>query len=307
MKPKTIHLIGAPVDSGKDRNGCIMGPDAYRTAGLIETLTQLGHTVTDTGNIAPDPNNVPAHDHLIALPQTVGWTTALNRAAREAASQAMPIFMGGDHSLALGTVTGIAAHAANLNRPLFVLWLDAHSDFHTPRTTTSGNLHGTPVAYFTGRTGFDAFPPVPHPVPTHQVCMIGLRSVDPAEHAALAETDMSLADMRAIDEGGVRAPLAEFLTQVKNANGLLHVSLDVDFLDPDIAPAVGTTVPGGATLREGHLIMEMLCDSDLVTSLDLVELNPFMDERGRTASLMVDLTASLMGRRVFDRPTRAFA
>lgn len=307
MTPKTLHLIGAPVDSGKDRKGCIMGPDAYRTAGLAETLSALGHLVTDTGNVVADTNDIAEHNQLIALPQTVGWTSALHRAARDLPAHAVPIFLGGDHSLALGTVTGIADRAAAQNRPLFVLWLDAHSDFHTPDTTSSGNLHGTPVAYFTGREGFDAFPTVTNPVPTENICMIGLRSVDPAEHAALAKTDMSLADMRAIDECGIRAPLAEFLAKVEAADGLLHVSLDVDFLDPDIAPAVGTTVPGGATLREAHLVMEMLCDSDRVTSLDLVELNPFMDERGRTASLMVDLTASLMGRRVFDRPTRSFA
>ena len=306
MTPQDIILVGAPVDSGKDRKGCIMGPDAYRTAQLAETLADLGHRTVDIGNIAPDENDIPDHNHLIALPQTVGWTTALNRAAQDAAGRGMPIFMGGDHALALGTVTGLAAHAARENRPLFVLWLDAHSDFHTPLSTQSGNLHGTPVAYFTGQYGFDDFPVVPNPVPTENICMIGLRSVDPAEHAALANTDMSLADMRAIDEGGIRAPLTEFLKKVVAANGLLHVSLDVDFLDPDIAPGVGTTVPGGATLREAHLVMELLHDSGRVTSLDLVELNPFLDDRGRTASLMVDLTASLMGRRVFDRPTRSF-
>ena len=300
-------LIGAPVDSGKARRGCLMGPDAYRTAGLAEALASLGHSSTDIGNLAPAPNDLAEHGHLIDLPRTVGWTETLAEAARQQAPKGMPIFLGGDHSLALGTVTGMADHAAALGRPLFLQWLDAHSDFHTPLTTTSGNLHGTPVAYATGRAGFDAFPPVRNPIPSERVCMIGLRSVDPAEHAALAETDMLLADMRAIDEGGIKAPLAEFLDRVQAANGLLHLSLDVDFLDPDIAPAVGTTVPGGATLREAHLVMEMLCDSDLVTSLDLVELNPFMDERGRTASLMVDLTASLMGRRVFDRPTRSFA
>ncbi|MEL6958827.1 MAG: arginase [Pseudomonadota bacterium] len=305
MAAQNIILIGAPVDSGKDRKGCIMGPDAYRTARLAETLIDLGHEVSDRGNLTAVPADLPDHDHLVALPETVGWTQALHDAAREAAAEGVPIFLGGDHSLALGTVTGVADHAASVERPLFVLWLDAHSDFHTPDTTESGNLHGTPVGYFTGRPGFDAFPPVANPVPTAQVCMIGLRSVDPAEHAALSETDMSLADMRAIDEYGIKAPLAEFLDKVAAANGLLHVSLDVDFLDPDIAPAVGTTVPGGATLREAHLVMEMLHDSGLVTSLDLVELNPFMDERGKTATLMVDLTASLMGRRVFDRPTRA--
>jgi len=305
MTPQDIILIGAPVDSGKDRKGCIMGPDAFRTARLAETLEALGHTVTDQGNLVAEPTDIRDHDHLVALPQTVGWTRTLHAAARDVPETALPIFLGGDHSLALGTVTGIADRAAKTGRPLFVLWLDAHSDFHTPHTTDSGNLHGTPTGYFTGRDGFDDFPAVANPVPTSHVCMIGLRSVDPAEHEALAHTDTMIADMRAIDEGGIRAPLAEFLAKVQAANGLLHVSLDVDFLDPDIAPAVGTTVPGGATLREAHLVMEMLHDSALVTSLDLVELNPFMDERGRTAHLMVDLTASLLGRRVFDRPTRS--
>ena len=307
MTQQNIILIGAPVDSGKDRKGCIMGPDAFRTARLGDILTELGHSVTDLGNLTAQDTDIPEHDHLIALPQTIGWTRTLKKAAKDAAPKGLPIFLGGDHSLALGSVTGIADYAASIGKPLFVLWLDAHSDFHTPQTTASGNLHGTPVAYLSGQSGFDDFPVVSNPVPTENICMIGLRSVDPAEHAALANTDVEIADMRAIDEGGIRAPLAEFLAKVEAADGLLHVSLDVDFLDPDIAPAVGTTVPGGATLREAHLVMELLHDSGRVTSLDLVELNPFMDERGKTASLMVDLTASLMGRRVFDRPTRSFA
>ena len=307
MIPQNIILIGAPVDSGKDRKGCIMGPDAYRTARLDDILTELGHSVTDLGNLEPQDTDIPEHDNLIALPQTVGWTRTLHKAAKDAAPKGLPIFLGGDHSLSLGSVTGIADYAASIGKPLFVLWLDAHSDFHTPQSTASGNLHGTPVAYISGQAGFDDFPVVANRVPTENICLIGLRSVDPAEHTALSDTDIAIADMRAIDEGGIRAPLAEFLAKVEAANGLLHVSLDVDFLDPDIAPAVGTTVPGGATLREAHLVMELLHDSARVTSLDLVELNPFMDERGKTASLMVDLTASLMGRRVFDRPTRSFA
>ena len=196
--------------------------------------------------------------------------------------------------------------AAQVDRPLFVLWLDAHSDFHTPDSTGSGNLHGTPVAYFTGRPGFDAFPPLPTVIPTDRVGMIGLRSVDPAERLSLEHDHAMLADMRSIDEHGIKAPLLAFLDRVRAENALLHVSLDVDFLDPSIAPAVGTTVPGGATEREAHLVMELLHESGLVSSLDLVELNPFLDERGRTAKLMVDLAASLMGRRIFDRPTRSF-
>ncbi len=306
MTQQTILLLGAAMDSGKRRQGCRMGPDAYRVAGIAGALSDLGHTVTDLGDAVPDP--APAIDHPTAhaLGETIGWTAALARAARSAAAQGVPVFLGGDHALSLGTVTGMAAHAADLGRPLFVLWLDAHSDFHTPETSDSGNLHGTPVAYATGQPGFTGFPKVAHPVPTGRIAMIGLRSVDPAERAALERTDMSLTDMRAIDEGGIATPLAAFLDRVAEADGLLHVSLDVDFLDPGIAPAVGTTVPGGATLREAHLVMEMLCDSGRVSSLDLVELNPFLDERGRTASLMVDLTASLFGRRIFDRPTRSW-
>lgn len=294
------------MDSGKKRQGCRMGPDAYRVAGLAEALTELGHHVADLGDVAPDQVDIPEHDHLVQLPACVGWTSALTRAAQEAARHGMPVFLGGDHALSMGSVAGMAAHAKAQGRPLFVLWLDAHTDFHTPQSTASGNLHGTPVAYFTGQNGFDDFPPLPATVEIEQVGMIGLRSVDPAEHAALADQNALLADMRAIDEHGIKAPLVAFLDRVKAANGMLHVSLDVDFLDPSVAPAVGTTVPGGATEREGHLVMELLCDSGLVSSLDLVELNPFLDERGRTAQLMVDLTASLMGRRIFDRPTRSF-
>jgi len=306
--PQTL-LLGAPVDSGKRTRGCLMGPDAFRTAGLAEALASLGTQVTDLGNVAPAPlRDITApNPALHALPETVAWTEALTAAAQDAVAKGFPIFLGGDHSISLGTVAGVAAHAATRTRPQFLLWLDAHSDFHTALSTTSGNLHGTPVAYLTGQSGFEAFPAPPAPIPTENVCMIGLRSVDPAEHAALATTEIDLHDMRSIDEHGIAAPLRAFLDRVAAANGALHVSLDVDFLDPSIAPAVGTTVPGGASFREAHLVMEILHDSGLVTSLDLVELNPFLDDLGRTASLMVDLTASLMGRRVFDRPTRSFA
>ena len=180
-------------------------------------------------------------------------------------------------------------------------------DLHSPDTTSSGNLHGVPVAYFTGLPGFTPyFPALQAKVLPENICMMGIRSVDPAENARLLDLPIDVHDMRAIDESGVVAPLRAFLARIKAAGGMLHVSLDVDFLDPSIAPAVGTTVPGGATFREAHLIMEMLNDAGCVTSLDLVELNPFLDERGRTAQLMVDLTASLLGRKVLDRPTRRF-
>jgi len=306
---KNCILIGAGVETGASQPGCIMGPASYRTAGLGQMLEQLGHTVRDQGNISPDIQPL-ANDALASSKNPaamIGWTRALSAAATEAVSRGFPIFMGGDHSLAAGTVSGIANHAAAVGRPLFVLWLDAHPDIHTPDTTDSGNLHGVPVAYFLGLDGFSPhFPKLENPVPPENISMMGIRSVDPAENKRLSELPIDVHDMRAIDETGVLSPLRAFLARVDAANGLLHVSLDVDFLDPEIAPAVGTTVPGGATFREAHLIMETLCDSDLVSSLDLVELNPFLDVRGRTAQLMVDLTASLFGHKVLDRPTKRY-
>lgn len=302
-------LIGAPIDDGQRRAGCVMGPAAYRVAGIGAAIRDLGHGVEDWGDVAL-PDLTPAlcpNPAVHSLSEVLGWTEVLADRVDDALSEGgMPVILGGDHSLALGSVAGAAAFAARADRPLFLLWLDAHSDFHTPLTTGSGNLHGTPVAYIAGRAGFDAFPPFPKPVPATHICLYGIRSVDAAEHAALLEHDIAINDMRVLDERGVVAPLREFLDQVRAAGGMLHVSLDVDFLDPAIAPAVGTTVPGGTTFREAHLVMELLHESGLVTSLDLVELNPFLDERGKTAKLMVDLVGSLMGRKVFDRPTRSF-
>lgn len=306
--PNTI-LIGAPIDEGQRRPGCVMGPAAYRVAGLAQAIAELGHGVEDWGDmVLPPLQTVSCPNPAVhSLAEILGWSEVLAEKVDDALSQGgLPIILGGDHSLALGSVAGAAAYAARQDRPLFLLWLDAHSDFHTPLTTQSGNLHGTPVAYIAGREGFDAFPPFPKPIPAERICLYGIRSVDPAEHAALLKHDIAINDMRVLDERGIVAPLREFLDMVRDAGGMLHVSLDVDFLDPSIAPAVGTTVPGGTTFREAHLVMELLHESALVTSLDLVELNPFLDERSRTAKLMVDLVGSLMGRKVFDRPTRSF-
>lgn len=305
--PRTI-LIGAPIDTGQRRPGCLMGPSAYRVAGIGQAISDLGHGVEDWGDLAlPALTEATcANPAVHSLTETLGWTEVLMDRVDDALSAgAMPIILGGDHSLALGSVAGAAAFAERAGRPLFLLWLDAHSDFHTPMTTTSGNLHGTPVAYIAGRDGFDPFPAFPAPIPAERICLYGIRSVDPAEHAALLDHDIAINDMRVLDEHGIVKPLRDFLTRVRDAGGMLHVSLDVDFLDPTIAPAVGTTVPGGATFREAHLVMELLHESALVTSLDLVELNPFLDDRGMTARLMVDLVGSLMGKKVFDRPTRA--
>lgn len=271
-------------------------------------LSSLGHAVEDMGAVQAIPVRRVVHRNLAlkALPEISAWTSAISEAAYAASEDAMPIFLGGDHSVSAGTVSGLARRAAATGRPLFVLWLDAHPDFHTLDTTASGNLHGVPLAYASGQQGFAGyFPDLPAAVDPSRICTMGLRSVDPAERRALNEAGVIVHDMRAIDEHGIAPLLRDFLAHVSAEAGLLHVSLDVDFLDPSIAPAVGTTVPGGATFREAHLVMEMLSDSGLVSSLDLVELNPFLDERGRTATLMVDLTASLMGRRIMDRPTRS--
>lgn len=287
-----------------------MGPDAYRAAGLKAVIEELGFTVLDQGNLAPRSSNVATHpnDSIHGLNDTVGWAEALESAAYEAIKDKdLPIFLGGDHSLSIGTVPGVARHACETGREQFVLWLDAHPDIHTLKTTSSGNLHGTPVAYFSGHPDFKgSYPELRHPVKPANICMMGIRSVDPAEKEHLAKSEICVHDMRAIDEFGIVRPLTAFLERVAKAQGALHLSLDVDFLEPHIAPAVGTTVPGGATFREAHLVMETLGDSGLVTSVDLVELNPYLDERGRTARLMVDLCASLLGRKVLDRPTQSY-
>jgi arginase len=304
----TIRILGCPIETGAGRPGCIMGPAAFRTAGLIEALSGLGRTVEDLGDLACPAHAPRAHANPAVknLAATIAWTEALAAAAHDATAQGdTAVFLGGDHSMALGTVSGVARRAADEGRPLFVLWLDAHPDLHDPHSTQSGNLHGAPVAYFTGQPGFDGFPALAAPVDPARICMMGLRSVDGPERARIRSLGIDAQDMRAIDETGVMAPLTAFLGRVRAANGRLHVSLDVDFLEPAIAPAVGTTVPGGATFREAHFIMELLHESGLVGSLDLTELNPFLDERGRTATLMVDLAASLFGRSVLDRVTTA--
>ena len=311
MSKLPISLLGVPMQAGTKVKGCLMGPDAYRCAGLAETLRDLGYEVVDRGNVAPKASRAVTHSNpsIHALPQVVGWIEGLQTASYEIVRAGeMPVFMGGDHALAAGTVPGVARALSEEETPLFVLWLDAHPDLNDLDTTDSGNLHGTPMAYLTGQPGFEGvFPALQVEVPPENVCMMGLRSVDPSEREVLRDGSFIVHDMRSLDENGVVAPLRAFLEKVEGVGGRIYVSLDVDFLDPSIAPAVGTTVPGGATFREAHLIMEMLCDSGLVCALDLVELNPYLDERGRTARLMVDLAASMMGRTVLDRPTRITA
>lgn len=280
-----------------------MGPDGYRTAGLAQALAELGHEVTDRGNVTPGPATpVTVEGNARNAAQIAAWTRAID-AAGAAAGDRTPIFMGGDHSLSIGSINAMARRAKAAGRPLMALWLDAHSDFNTPATSPSGNIHGMPVAALTGAKGLDfLFEGIERAVlPTGAFHMFGIRSVDTQERRDLRAHGIHVADMRQIDEHGTARLMAGIIEKAAAANAMLHVSLDVDFLDPEIAPAVGTTVPGGATFREAHLVMEMLADSGLVTSLDMVELNMFMDHAGKSARLMVDLVASLFGRSIIER------
>jgi arginase len=303
-----IALLGIPIEIGASQAGTLMGPAALRTAGIGRILDQLGFAVEDHGDLAipavlpegPPPANAKFYDEVKT------WIRLLSeRAFLLARSGAIPIFMGGDHSLSMGSVNGVARHWQQQGRPLFVLWLDAHADYNTPDTTVTGNMHGMSSAFLCGEPGLDKLlgdQPRASITPD-QLDLFGIRSIDPLEKILVHERRVTIADMRAIDEFGVAVLIRRVIEKVKSKNGVLHVSFDVDFLDPAVAPGVGTTVPGGATYREAHLIMELLHDSELVRSVDIVELNPFLDERGRTARVAVELLGSLFGLQITDRRT----
>lgn len=290
-----IELIGLPTDAGASHRGAIMGPAALRVAGLERQLTRLGYAVNDLGDFAM-PRNLGAAeeiDTLARLASEAGYA-ALGRGA-------VPVFLGGDHSVSMGSVAGVARHCRDKGKPLFVIWIDAHGDFNTPTTSETGNIHGMSLALLCGEPEFQTEPSWYAPVDPAHVAIFGARSLDQAEREVIIARGVELVDMREIDERGVVAPLREFLELVAAKDGHLHVSFDVDVLDPSIAPGVGTVVPGGLTFREAHLIMEMLHDAGSVGSLDVVELNPFLDHAGQSAVLLVDLCASLFGNKIIAR------
>jgi arginase len=308
-KPR-IALLGVPIEIGASQRGTLMGPDALRTAGIGRVLEQLGFDVEDHGNLTapatlatdgPPPANAKYYEEIKP------WIGALSEHAwLLARSGAIPIFMGGDHSLSMGSVNGVVRYwQQEMNRPVFVLWLDAHADYNTPATTETGNMHGMSAAFLCGEPGLDGLlgdqPRVS--ISSDRLDLFGTRSIDPLEKNLVRDRRIAVADMRAIDEFGVGVLIRRVIERVRAQNGVLHVSFDVDFLDPAVAPGVGTTVPGGATYREAHLVMELLHDSGLVRSVDVVELNPFLDERGRTARVAVELIGSLFGLQITDRPT----
>ncbi|WP_316230571.1 arginase [Bradyrhizobium sp. SZCCHNR1051] len=307
--PHRIAVLGAPIDLGASVRGTLMGPAALRTAGLISVLESLGLDVTDYGDVGIADMTEPGDEPPVKAKhyrQIQRWSRVLARRSHELAQTgAIPMFLGGDHSLSMGSVNGIARHCREIGRELFVLWLDAHADYNTPETTITANMHGMSAAFLCGEPGLDGLlgDEARTPITPDQLELFGIRSIDRAEKELLRLRRISIADMRAIDEFGVGVLTRRIVDKVRARNGVLHVSFDVDFLDPEVAPGVGTTVPGGATYREAHLIMEMLHDSGLVRSVDIVELNPFLDERGKTARVAVELIASLFGQQITDRPT----
>ncbi len=299
MEPRRISLIGAPTDIGAGARGASMGPEAMRVAGLQPTLEGHGLEVLDRGNLAGPANPwLPPVDGYRHLEEVVAWNRAVHDAVlAELRLGRLPILLGGDHCLAIGSIAAVARHCRASGRKLRVLWLDAHADFNSSALTPSGNLHGMPVACLCGH-GPEALVQMAGEVPAiHPRVMreIGIRSVDAGEKRFVHQVGLEVFDMRYIDEMGMRHTM-ELALATLDVNTHLHVSFDVDFLDPDIAPGVGTTVPGGPTYREAQLCMEMIADTGRLASLDVMELNPALDVRNKTADLAVDLIESLFGK-----------
>jgi arginase len=305
-RPRRIDLIGIATASGASVRGCGMGPEALRVAGLVEALLDLNHVVADHGDLRRPQPEVSTNPSSWRLPEE-RRSDVLDLAARASdagyailAAGYFPVFLGGDHSIAMGTVSAVARHCLAQQKPVHVLWIDAHADYNTPETSPSGNLHGMPLALLCGEPGFDETfggEWLGRIDPTN-VAIFGARSIDRDERRLVQARGIEVIDMRKLDQLGVVASIQKIIDKAQSAGAHLHVSFDVDSLDPAIAPGGGTLVPGGLSYREAHLIMAMLHDSGVVGSLDVVELNPFLDHGGKSATLMVDLVASLFGRSI---------
>lgn len=286
---RRIDLIGLPTDAGASCRGAYLGPDALRAAGLPERLADIGFAVADLGDVNVGRKLSPAAEiDALAVAASEAGYRSLENGAR-------PVFLGGDHSISMGSVAGVARHCAEIGQPLFVLWFDAHGDFNTWATTETGNIHGMSLARLCGEPGFANSPSWFAPVDPANVMILGARALDCEEAQLIDARGVQVVDMDAIRVVGVAPLLGHFLDRVEAANGHLHLSLDVDAMDPSLAPGVGTTVAGGLSLSDGQLVMDMLHRSGRVGSLDLVELNPLLDRRSMSADLMIDLTARLLG------------
>ncbi|HUL46882.1 MAG TPA: arginase [Steroidobacteraceae bacterium] len=296
---RTASLIGAPTDVGAADRGASMGPEALRVAGLAAALEQRELGVVDLGNLSGpgNPWQPPQHGYR-HLPQVVRWNQLVHETVYgQLRAGRLPILLGGDHSLGIGSISAVARHCREQGRKLRVLWLDAHADFNTSGLSPSGNIHGMPLAVLCGfgpreLTTIGGRAPAIHPSWVRQ---IGIRSVDDGEKRFVHEQGLDVFDMRHVDEMGMRATMEQVLAGIDHDTHL-HLSFDVDFLDPAIAPGVGTRVPGGPTYREAQLCMEMIADTRRLASLDVVELNPAFDEHNKTAVLAVDLIESLFGK-----------
>jgi arginase len=298
----TVSLIGAPTDIGAGTRGASMGPEALRVAGIAQAIAQFGLTVKDCGNLSGPANPwLPAVDGFRHLHEVAQWNHLLHDAMLgQLQAGHLPVMLGGDHCLGIGSISAVAKHCKTVGKKLRVLWFDAHADFNTATLTPSGNIHGMPVACLCGQGprelveigGFTHDAPA---LKAKELRQIGIRSVDAGEKKLVRDMGIEVFDMRYIDEMGMRSAM-ELALALVDKNTHLHVSLDVDFLDPDIAPGVGTTVRGGPTYREAQLCMEMIADTGRLSSLDIVELNPAFDIRNRTAELAVDLVESLFGK-----------
>jgi arginase len=299
MAPRSIAIIGAALDLGAGRRGVDMGPSAIRYAGLEERLRLLGCDCADWGNVATEVAEATAEGDASArfLPQIRATCERIAARVGEAAGEGrIPVVLGGDHSIALGTLGGLAAAAGG---PGAVLWIDAHGDLNTPATTPSGNVHGMPLAAALGRGGA-AFESVAWSLPAldpSRTTLIGVRELDPGERALLGELDVAVHTMSAIDRRGIEGAVVEALARAEGA-AFVHVSLDMDALDPGVAPGVGTAVRGGLSYREAHLAMELVAESGLLGSFEIVEVNPILDRENATAALAVELAASAFGARI---------
>jgi len=303
MPRSNIAIIGAPLDLGQDRRGVDMGPSALRVAGLNARVASLGYVVEDLGNVHVEQAEAwPEGDaNAKYLAQIAAVCDAVAVRVDDALRRGrVPLVLGGDHSVAVGTVSGVARHFRALNQTIGLIWLDAHADMNTPESSPSGNIHGMPLACILGMgpaalADLARFRPM---VASQNAVIVGLRDVDQLEKPQVRESGIRAFTMRHIDERGLRTVMEEAIRLASDGTAGFHVSLDLDFVDPKDAPGVGTPVRGGATYREAHLAMEMICDSRRMVSMEVVEVNPVIDEANRTADLAVELIMSGLGKRI---------
>jgi arginase len=304
MTRTRVSIIGAPLDLGQGRRGVDMGPSAVRVANLGARLNALGYDVTDLGNIAvaqaealpqPGPGDARFIDEIASACQSLGQMVLDSLRNNQT-----PLVLGGDHSIAAGTVAGVATHYRQQNQKIGLLWIDAHADMNTPESSPSGNVHGMPLACCAGigppaLVNLFKFAPKVDP---KNIVLVGIRDVDELERANIKRAGISAFTMRDLDERGMRSVMDEAIAIASEGTAGFHLSLDMDFVDPEHAPGVGTPVRGGATYREAHLAMEIICDTARMLSMEAVEVNPVLDQFNRTAELAVELILSALGKKI---------